>query len=82
MGLDLKRWDAVDFLSSEEAIEAFFEAIFEDGDPKLIAAGLGDIARARGMSKVAEASGMTREGLYKALDPAGETRNYRPSSRS
>jgi probable addiction module antidote protein len=71
MALELKRWDIQDSLNSEEAIEAYLEAIFEDGDPKLIAAGLGDIAKARGMTKIAKATGMTREGLYKALNPTG-----------
>ena len=43
----------------------------EDGDPALIAAALGDIARARNMSQLARDTGMTREGLYKALSGEG-----------
>jgi probable addiction module antidote protein len=69
--LQTYHWDVVDHLDSEEAIAAYVEAIFEDGDPQLVAAGLGDIARARGMSKIAKASGFSREGLYKALSPTG-----------
>jgi probable addiction module antidote protein len=69
--LQTYHWDVVDHLDSEEAIAAYVEAIFEDGDPQLVAAGLGDIARARGMTKIAKASGFSREGLYKALSPTG-----------
>lgn len=64
-------WDAADHLDSDEAILAYLEAAFEDGDPALIAAAIGDVARARGMTKVARAAGLSREGLYKALGPNG-----------
>ena len=47
------------------------EAAFEDGDPALIAAALGDIARAKGMSQIARETGLGRESLYKALSPDG-----------
>jgi probable addiction module antidote protein len=39
----------------------------EDGDPAVITAALGDIARARGMSQIAQATGLSRESLYRAL---------------
>ena len=64
-------WDAADHLESDEDIVAYLEAAFEDGDPALIAAALGDIARARGMTKVATDAGLGRESLYKALSPNG-----------
>jgi len=41
--------------------------VFEDGDPKLVAAALGDVARAKGMSQIAQATGLGRESLYNAL---------------
>ena len=66
-----RRWDAADHLQSDEDIFAYLEAAFEDGDPALIAAALGDIARARGMTKVAADAGLGRESLYKALSPDG-----------
>ena len=66
-----RRWDAADHLESDEDIVAYLEAAFEDGDPALIAAALGDIARARGMTKVAADAGLGRESLYKALSPTG-----------
>ena len=64
-------WDAADFLESEGEIVAYLEAAFEDGDPQLIAAALGDIARSRGMTQVAFKSGLGRESLYKALSRDG-----------
>jgi probable addiction module antidote protein len=42
-----------------------------EGDPALIAAALGDIARAKGMSQIARAAGLGRESLYKALTADG-----------
>lgn len=63
------RWDVVDHLRTEEDMVAYLEAVLEEAsdDPSFIAAALGDIARARGMSQLAKDTGLTREGLYKAL---------------
>lgn len=69
--LKTKRWDVVEHLKTEEDVTAYLEAVFEDGDPALITAALGDIARARGMSQIARAAGLGRESLYKALSPEG-----------
>jgi probable addiction module antidote protein len=46
MGIETTRWDAADHLGSTEAIVAYLEAAFEDGDASLIAAALNDVARA------------------------------------
>jgi probable addiction module antidote protein len=64
-------WDPADHLQSEEDMAAYLEAALEEGDPALIAAALGDIARAKGMTQVARDAGLGRESLYKALSPAG-----------
>ena len=64
-------WDAVDYLETEEDIVAYFEAALDEGDPALVAAALGDIARAKGMTIVAADAGLGRESLYKALSPDG-----------
>ena len=64
-------WDAAEHLETEEDVVAYLEAALEDGDPALISAALGDIARARGMSKIARDSGLGRESLYKALSAEG-----------
>ena len=68
---DLPVFDAVDYLKTEQDCAEYLSVVLEDGDPTLLAAALGDVARARGMSQVARASGLTREGLYKALSVEG-----------
>ena len=60
-------WDAADHLTDRESIAAYLDAALEDGDPELIQAALGDVARAKGMSEIAEATGLSRTSLYKAL---------------
>lgn len=72
MGIETTKWDAAEFLNSDEAIAAYLEAAFEDGDPKMIAVALGDIAKAKGMSAIARDAGVTREALYKALSDKGD----------
>ncbi|MDD1498392.1 putative addiction module antidote protein [Agrobacterium sp. CNPSo 3708] len=69
---EISAWDPVDFLNSDEAIVAYLEASFEDGDPKIIAVALGNIARAKGMSQIAKEAGITREALYKSLSEKGD----------
>jgi probable addiction module antidote protein len=71
MALKTTRWDPADYLDSPESIAAYIEAAMEDGDPALIAAAIGDIARARGMTEVAKKSGFTREALYRSLSEDG-----------
>ena len=64
-------WDVVDHLDTEDDMVAYLEAALEDGDAQLVAAVLGDIARAKGMTQVAQGAGLGRESLYKALSPEG-----------
>ncbi|MGB7951676.1 MAG: addiction module antidote protein [Candidatus Binatia bacterium] len=64
-------WDAAEHLRDEDDMAAYLEAALEDGDPALVAAALGDIARAKGMSQIARETGLGRESLYKALSPDG-----------
>jgi probable addiction module antidote protein len=64
-------WDSVDYLKTDQDIAHYLDAVFEDGDPALITAALGDVARAKGMSQVAQEAGLGRESLYKALSPEG-----------
>jgi probable addiction module antidote protein len=66
-----RTWDAVEHLKTEEDMAAYLEAALEEGDSALIAAALGDIARAKGMSQVARDTGLGRESLYKALSSTG-----------
>ena len=71
---DLPEFDAAKSLDSEAAIAAYLTDILKAKDPALLASALGDIARARGMSEIAKASGLTREALYKALRPNAKPR--------
>ena len=64
-------WGPADHLKTDEDMTAYLEAALEDGDPTLVTAALGDIARAKGMTQVARDAGLGRESLYKALSPAG-----------
>jgi probable addiction module antidote protein len=64
-------WDPADHLKTQEEVVAYLEAALEEADPALIAAALGDIARAKGMTQLARDAGLGRESLYKALSPAG-----------
>jgi probable addiction module antidote protein len=65
------KWDSAKYLASETAVAEYLSAMMEDGDPRAITHALGVIARARGMSKLAKESGVTREALYRALNENG-----------
>jgi probable addiction module antidote protein len=69
-----RRWDAANYLKSEEDMAGYLEAAMEEApdDPAYITAVLNDIARARGIMKLASDAGMTRAGLYKALAPGSK----------
>lgn len=60
-------FDVADYLQSEEDIALYLSTVLEDGSIQEIAAALGDIARARGMARVASDAGLSRESLYKGL---------------
>ncbi len=64
-------WDPADHLTTADDVAAYLEAALQDGDPQLVAAALGDIARAKGMSQVARDTGLGRESLYKSLSSSG-----------
>jgi probable addiction module antidote protein len=66
-------YDTADYLKSTEDMVAYLEACMEEAgdDPAFIAVALGNVARAHGMVKLAKQTGLTREGLYKALSADG-----------
>jgi probable addiction module antidote protein len=70
----LPEFDAAEYLNSDEDVAAYLTTVLEENDSSLLAAALGDIARARGMTQVAKDSGITREALYRALRPCSEPR--------
>jgi probable addiction module antidote protein len=71
---ELPEFDPTEYLNSDEDVAAYLTTVLEENDTSLLAAALGDIARARGMTQVAKDSGITREALYRALRPGSEPR--------
>ncbi len=68
---DTRPWDPARYLESREDIVAYLDAALEEGDPALLAAALGDVARSKGMTEIARETGLGRESLYKALSSDG-----------
>ncbi len=64
-------WDAARYLESDEDIVSYLDAALNEDDPALLAAALGDVARAKGMTDIARETGLGRESLYKALSSEG-----------
>lgn len=71
MALKTTLFDPAEYLDSPEMIAAYIEAVAEEGDPSLLAAALGDVAKAKGMSQIAMDAGVTRDSLYKSLKEGG-----------
>jgi len=65
------RFDAADYLDSEERQVAYITAAFETGDADFVRDALGIVAKARGMGEIAKNAGLNRESLYKALSETG-----------
>lgn len=70
-----RRFDAADYLDSEDAIIEYLNAILEENDADLFIQALGTIARARSMTAIAEKTGLSRESLYKALSADAKPRH-------
>ncbi len=68
-----KKYDVADYLKTDEDMALYLEACFEEAgdDAAFIATALGHIARAKGMTDIAAATGLTREGLYRTLSKDG-----------
>ena len=71
MGIETKRWDAADHLGSTEAVLAYLEAAFEDGDPDLVAAALNDVAKARGLADAALTGAADLSSVIRTLKAMG-----------
>ncbi|EFK11532.1 putative addiction module antidote protein [delta proteobacterium NaphS2] len=70
----LPEFDMAQYLKSSADIAEYLRQALEEGDPGELAAALGHIAKARGMTEIAKASGIKREALYKALRPDAKPR--------
>ena len=71
---NFSKFGAADYLDSEEMIAEYLTAALEDENPDVFLAAIGDVAKAQGMSAVAQSSGLGRESLYKALAPGAKPR--------
>jgi len=73
MAIKTTRWESAEHLKTEDDIQLYLEACLEEAgdDPAFIIKAFGNIARARNMSQLARDTGLTREGLYKALSGEG-----------
>lgn len=67
--IKVSRFDVSEHLDSEEMIASYLNAALEEGDPDLLVAAIADVAKARGIAKVAADAGLGRESLYKTLTP-------------
>lgn len=70
----LKPFDIAEYLDSDEAIAEYLTQVLEEGDNDEFLRAVGHVAKARGMSQVAEKSGLGRESLYKAFAPGAKPR--------
>lgn len=71
MAIKTTPYDSAEYLDSDEAIAAYLDEALESADPAHIAQALGVVARAKGMSEIARAAGVSREHLYRALKDTG-----------
>lgn len=75
MALKTRPYDPAEYLDDDESIEAYLQeslnVALEDSNPAILTQALGTVARARGMSQIAQAAGLSRESLYKSLSAEG-----------
>jgi probable addiction module antidote protein len=74
MAIKLSEFDVSAYLDNEEVIAEYLTAALEDSNPEVFLAAVGHVAKARGMSTIAQKSGLGRESLYKALAPGAKPR--------
>lgn len=72
MRIRLKDFDASAYLDNDEVIAEYLTAALEDGNPDVFLSAVGNVAKARGMSAIAESAGLARESLYKAFAPGAK----------
>ncbi|MEN8253190.1 MAG: addiction module antidote protein [Patescibacteria group bacterium] len=72
MKIKLSKYNTTDYLKTEEDIKEYLKASFETGDSKLIARALGDVAKIKGMSKIAKTTKLDRSNLYTSLTEQGD----------
>lgn len=71
MGVKTTPFDPAEYLSSQDDVVAYLNVWMEDGSPQEIARAIGDVARSKGMTEIAKATGLGRQALYTALSENG-----------
>lgn len=71
MNEKLLPYDPAESLTTPQAIEYFVKDALEEGDPAYVAHALGIAARAKGMTKIAQETGLAREALYRSFSEDG-----------
>ncbi|HPG39433.1 MAG TPA: putative addiction module antidote protein [bacterium] len=74
MAYKVSRLDVADYLTDENTIAEYLSSVLAEGNTALLISAIGDVAKARGMSHIAELAGLGRESLYKALSPDSKPR--------
>ena len=69
--ITFSKWDAAECINSKEDVIAMLEVALEEDDPDFLLSVIGDIARSKGMAKIARELNLDRRGLYKSLAPDG-----------
>jgi probable addiction module antidote protein len=69
--MDIIKWDAAEHLDNDQSIAAYLSDVMEMGDAQHIILALGTVARARGMTQIAQDAGIGRQALYKSLGENG-----------
>lgn len=72
--MTIQAFDVSAHLDDEETIRAYLSAALEDPNPDAFLMALGNVAKARGMTQLAESAGVGRQSLYKALAPGAQPR--------
>ncbi len=71
MGLEITKWDPAEYLDNDASIAAYLSDVMESGDQKHIIHAINTVARARGMTQIAQDAGIGRQALYKSLGEDG-----------
>lgn len=74
--LKLSPFDAADYLHTDEDIQEYLDEVISENDPRAFLQALNTVARAKGMSKLAQDTGIPRESLYQSLSEKGNPGFY------
>jgi len=58
MSLEIEDWDGAELLTTPERVAAYLDVVLEEGDPRMLKVALGNIARSKGMTEIAKATGL------------------------